>query len=104
MLLPQAPTQPDGQISEMVDESVRLARVFCEKKWPVFAFLDTHYPDVPEPPYPPHCISGTDESNLVPGTFYVSVSGNLYIWPLASITPFLILLQCCCGRITMVRE
>ncbi|KAK9231472.1 hypothetical protein WN943_021707 [Citrus x changshan-huyou] len=61
-----APSQPDGQISEMVDESVRLARVFCEKKWPVFAFLDTHYPDVPEPPYPPHCISGTDESNLVP--------------------------------------
>lgn len=61
-----APTQPDRQISEMVDESVRLARVFCEKKWPVLAFLDTHHPDVPEPPYPPHCIIGTNESNLVP--------------------------------------
>lgn len=51
----------------MVDESAQLARIFCEKKWPVFAFLDTHHPDVPEPPYPPHCIAGTDEAKLVPG-------------------------------------
>lgn len=54
------------QISGMVDESVTLAREFCEKKWPVYAFLDSHHPDVPEPPYPPHCIAGTDESELVP--------------------------------------
>jgi len=51
----------------MVDESVRVARVFCEKNWPVFAFLDSHHPDVPEHPYPPHCIIGTDEAKLVPG-------------------------------------
>nr|POF26843.1 isoform 2 of nicotinamidase 1 [Quercus suber] len=63
-----APTQPDEQISGMVDESVKLARVFCEKKWPIFAFLDSHHPDIPEPPYPPHCIAGTHESKLVPGT------------------------------------
>lgn len=61
-----APTHSDQQISGMVDESVRLARAFCEKEWPVFAFLDTHHPDVPEPPYPPHCIAGTDEAKLVP--------------------------------------
>lgn len=67
----QAPVRPDKQISGMVDESVRLARVFCEKKWPVFAFLDSHHPDIPEPPYPPHCIAGTDESKLVPGTFSI---------------------------------
>ncbi|KAK1421497.1 hypothetical protein QVD17_23865 [Tagetes erecta] len=60
-----APNVADKQISEMVDESAHLARMFCEKKWPVFAFLDTHHPDVPEPPYPPHCIAGTYEANLV---------------------------------------
>ncbi|EOX91936.1 hypothetical protein QUC31_003372 [Theobroma cacao] len=61
-----APRQPDKQISDMVEESVRLAKLFCEKNWPVFAFLDSHHPDIPEPPYPPHCIIGTDEARLVP--------------------------------------
>jgi len=62
-----APRQPDKQISGMVDESVRLAREFCDKNWPVLAFLDSHHPDIPEHPYPPHCIAGTDEAKLVPG-------------------------------------
>ncbi|KAJ6930266.1 hypothetical protein NC652_013948 [Populus alba x Populus x berolinensis] len=61
-----APKVADKQISEMVEESARIARLFCEKKWPVLAFLDTHHPDIPEHPYPPHCIQGTDEANLVP--------------------------------------
>ncbi|KAJ7943733.1 nicotinamidase 1-like [Quillaja saponaria] len=60
-----APRQPDKQIAGMVEESVKLSRVFCEKKWPVFAFLDSHHPDIPEHPYPPHCIVGTDEAKLV---------------------------------------
>ncbi|KAK0603100.1 hypothetical protein LWI29_001437 [Acer saccharum] len=72
-----APTQPDKQISEMVDESVRLARVFCNKKWPVFAFLDSHHPDIPEPPYPPHCIIGTDESKLVPELEWLENESNV---------------------------
>jgi nicotinamidase-related amidase len=66
----QAPKVADKQISEMVEESARIARLFCEKKWPVFAFLDTHHPDIPEHPYPPHCILGTDEANLIPGSYY----------------------------------
>ncbi|PKI42113.1 hypothetical protein CRG98_037566 [Punica granatum] len=61
-----APKQPNKQIAGMVAEAVRLARAFCERKMPVFAFLDTHHPDIPEHPYPPHCIIGTDEANLVP--------------------------------------
>ncbi|KAJ4825338.1 NiCoT heavy metal ion transporter Nic1 [Turnera subulata] len=69
-----APTQPNNQISEMVAESVRVARIFCEKKWPVFAFIDSHHPDVPEPPYPPHCIAGTQEAELVPGRYSTPVS------------------------------
>ncbi|KAE8655856.1 Nicotinamidase 1 [Hibiscus syriacus] len=62
-----APMKPDKQISDMVEESERLARIFCERKWPVFAFLDSHHPDIPEPPFPPHCFAGTDESRMVPG-------------------------------------
>lgn len=61
-----APTVHDKQIAKMVEESSKLARVFCDKKWPIFAFVDYHHPDVPEPPYPPHCIAGTDECKLVP--------------------------------------
>lgn len=66
----QAPVGPDKQISGMVDESVRLAKAFCEKNWPIYAVLDSHHPDIPEHPYPPHCIAGTDESKLVPGIFH----------------------------------
>ncbi|CAI0403795.1 unnamed protein product [Linum tenue] len=71
-----APMQPDKQISGMIEESVRLARAFCDKKWPVFAFLDTHHRDVPEPPYPPHCIAGTDEANLVPELQWLENEAN----------------------------
>ncbi|KAH0996053.1 hypothetical protein GBA52_019917 [Prunus armeniaca] len=59
-----AQRQPDKQISEMVDESVRLARAFCDRKWPVFASRDSHHLDSPEP----HCIAGTVEAKLVPST------------------------------------
>ncbi|XP_062011119.1 nicotinamidase 1 [Rosa rugosa] len=72
-----APRQPDKQISEMVKESVSLARVFCEKKWPVFGFLDSHHPDIPEHPYPPHCIAGTDESKLVPELQWLESEPNV---------------------------
>ncbi|GER55574.1 nicotinamidase 1 [Striga asiatica] len=61
-----APREPNKQISEMVEESSKLAKIFCDKKWPVIAFLDSHNPGKIEHPYPPHCINGTDESNLVP--------------------------------------
>ncbi|XWS33399.1 hypothetical protein CRYUN_Cryun22dG0079000 [Craigia yunnanensis] len=71
-----APVQPDKQISDMVEESVRLARLFCEKKWPVLAFLDSHHPDIPEPPYPPHCIAGTDEARLVPALQWLENEPN----------------------------
>ena len=73
----QAPREPNRQISEMVEESARIARIFCEKKWPVMAFLDSHQPNKPEEPYPPHCIAGSDESNLVPG-MSLSLSLSLF--------------------------
>uniref|UniRef100_M4FBP3 Isochorismatase-like domain-containing protein n=1 Tax=Brassica campestris TaxID=3711 RepID=M4FBP3_BRACM len=61
-----APTKPNEQISKMVEESAMLAREFCDRDWPVFAFLDSHLPGVPEIPYPSHCIIGTQEAELVP--------------------------------------
>ena len=62
----QAPVAPNKQIEKMVGEAARLSKLFCDRNWPIFAFLDAHYPDKPEPPYPPHCIIGTGEENFVP--------------------------------------
>ena len=61
-----APQTPNEQVSVMVSETNRLARAFTKKKMPVLAFLDTHDPGKPEPPYPPHCERGTGEEDLVP--------------------------------------
>nr|GMD02827.1 nicotinamidase 1-like [Ipomoea batatas] len=74
-----APREPNRQISGMIDESARLARLFCEKGWPVLAFLDSHSPDKLEHPYPPHCISGSDESNLVPALRWLENEPNVRI-------------------------
>lgn len=61
-----APPVPDAQINRMVEVTAGLARRFTQARWPVLAFLDTHEPGKPEPPYPPHCERGTGEENLVP--------------------------------------
>ena len=61
-----APPAENPQVTRMVAESDRLARGFAERGWPVLAFLDTHEPGKPEPPYPPHCEAGTGEEELVP--------------------------------------
>ncbi|XP_057466433.1 nicotinamidase 1-like [Actinidia eriantha] len=74
-----APREPNRQINEMINESARLAKVFCDKKWPVLAFLDSHQPDKPEHPYPPHCITGTEESNLVPALRWLEKEPNVTI-------------------------
>jgi nicotinamidase-related amidase len=61
-----APPQENPQVTRMVEETDRLARAFTKAKRPILAFLDTHVPGKPEPPYPPHCEAGTGEENLVP--------------------------------------
>ena len=61
-----APTEPNAQIARMVEETDRLARLFVERGLPIVVFLDYHQPDRPEPPYPPHCIAGSGEEELVP--------------------------------------
>lgn len=66
-----APPAPNAQVSCMVAETTRLARAFDEAGRPILAFLDTHETDKPEPPYPPHCVKGTGEENLVPDLLWL---------------------------------
>ncbi|MGB3404704.1 MAG: isochorismatase family protein [Microcoleaceae cyanobacterium] len=61
-----APTEPNPQIEKMISESNRLAQAFVAKKMPILAFLDSHEPGKPEPPYLPHCEKGSGDEKLVP--------------------------------------
>ncbi|KAI4318456.1 hypothetical protein MLD38_032157 [Melastoma candidum] len=74
-----APREPNQQILGMVEECSRLASLFCGRKWPVLAFIDSHHPNKPEDPYPPHCIAGTDESNLVPALRWIEDEENVTV-------------------------
>ena len=58
----------------MVAETDRLARAFADAGRPIFAFLDSHEPGKPEPPYPPHCERGTGEDQLVPELRWLEAS------------------------------
>jgi len=71
-----APPAPDDQVAKMVSETDRLAKRYVEKKAPIIAFLDTHEPDRPEPPYPPHCERGTGEEKLVPELAWLEDCGT----------------------------
>lgn len=71
-----APQAENAQVTRMISESDRLARTFEGKGWPVLAFLDTHEPGKPEPPYPPHCEAGTGEEELVPALKWLENASN----------------------------
>ena len=47
-----APIGPNAQVAGMVAETDALARAFAARDLPLAAFLDTHEPGKPEPPYP----------------------------------------------------
>ncbi|CAM8899192.1 unnamed protein product [Rhodiola kirilowii] len=74
-----APREPNQQISLMVEESAKLARIFCDEKWPIMAFIDTHSLGKLEHPYPSHCLEGSDESNLVPALQWLEQEANVTI-------------------------
>jgi nicotinamidase-related amidase len=63
---PLAPPAEEPTIRRMVAETDRLARDFSQRHWPILAFLDTHEPGKPEPPYPAHCEAGSGHEHLVP--------------------------------------
>ena len=71
-----APPVENPQVTRMVAETDRLARVFQDAGWPILAFLDTHEPGKPEPPYPPHCERGTGEEELVPALKWLESAGQ----------------------------
>lgn len=71
-----APPVPDAQVARMVAETDALARRFTDQGWPVLAFLDTHVPGKPEPPYPPHCEQGTGEEELVPELAWLETAAH----------------------------
>jgi nicotinamidase-related amidase len=74
---PLAPPAPNAQVSTMVSETDRLARAFLGSGRPVLAFLDTHEPGKPEPPYPPHCEAGTGQEELVPELAWLEGAANV---------------------------
>ena len=67
-----APQAPDARIDAMVEATVALARRFSERRWPVLAFIDSHEPGKPEPPYPPHCERGSGEDELIPALAWLA--------------------------------
>jgi nicotinamidase-related amidase len=69
-----APPVADEQVARMVTETDALARRFAAAGWPVLAFLDSHTPGKPEPPYPPHCEQGSGEDELVPELAWLETS------------------------------
>lgn len=71
-----APPAANAQVTEMVQETDRLARIFAANDWPILAFLDTHEPGKAEPPYPPHCEKGTGEEELVPELKWLEAEAN----------------------------
>jgi nicotinamidase-related amidase len=73
---PLAPAAPNAQVDRMIAEIVPLARAFDERHRPILAFLDTHEPGRPEPPYPPHCERGTGQENLVPELAWLGKSAH----------------------------
>lgn len=62
---PLAPATKNTQIDEMIRQTNMVAKIFNNSRLPIFVFKDSHDPDRPEPPYPPHCIKGTGDDELV---------------------------------------
>jgi nicotinamidase-related amidase len=78
---PLAPAGPDPRIDQMISETDRLARAFEKRGQPMLVFMDNHVPGKPEPPYPPHCETGSGEENLVPALNWLMES------PMATLMP-----------------
>jgi nicotinamidase-related amidase len=97
-----APPEPNDQVVRMVGESERLARLFLGRSQPVAAFLDTHVPGKPEPPYPPHCEQGTGEENLVPALAWLEKTANVTLIRKDCINGFVGSIDLASGRNKMV--
>lgn len=71
-----APPAPDAVIQSMIDQTDALAQRFCQAGAPILILQDTHDPNRPEPPYPPHCIEGSGEEKLVEELAWLTTPGT----------------------------
>ena len=62
---PLAPPAADAIISGMIQNIDAVAHDFQTRNLPILVTLDSHHADIPEPPYPPHCIMGSGDDELV---------------------------------------
>ncbi|MBI4435229.1 isochorismatase family protein [Candidatus Uhrbacteria bacterium] len=60
-----------------VAQAYRRLKDELEERLSVLVFLDTHEADIPEPPYPPHGIQGSDEEILDPDLRFLAGEPNL---------------------------
>lgn len=74
---PLAPAAPNEQVTRMIAETDRLARIIGPK----LAFRDSHGPDQVEAPYPPHCIVGTGADELVDELAWLNDDPNTHVMP-----------------------
>jgi nicotinamidase-related amidase len=85
---PLAPVAADDRIDQMIAESNGLARLFDDRGWPILAFLDSHTPGKPEPPYPPHCEQGSGHDRLVPALQWLEHARTTRLMPKDCINGF----------------
>lgn len=67
----------DETVDRMVRKTDQLARLFAEQDRPLLVLQDCHRPNVPEPPYPPHCEMGSGEEELVDALQWLSTESNV---------------------------
>lgn len=65
-------------VGRIADEYRRLRKELGDKLQ-VLVFLDTHEADIPEPPYPPHCIAGTGEETIDPDLAFILMQPNVTV-------------------------
>lgn len=62
---PLAPPAPDENIEAVINQIDSLARRFSGRNRSVIVWRDCHTEGLPEPPFPPHCIEGTEQAKMV---------------------------------------
>lgn len=74
---PLAPLEPNDQINSMIREISTIADLFNKRGQPMFFFRDSHDPQKFEPPYPPHCLEGTEEAEIADELKWLATSAHI---------------------------
>jgi len=76
---PLAPVEFNAQIKIMIDKIDDLAKIAVKKALPILALRDSHRTDQNEAPYPPHCLEGTGDDELVDQLLWLKSAPNTEI-------------------------